>query len=123
MKKLIAVLFIFAIGLSLIPLRTFATDDSIEVLPTMTTQSVTENRIWVGTFQIVWNEILENIVKAPIKFVGFNSKMATDLNKKEFTQNNIDISAYYTKSGIVSPKLKKEIEKGIKKKFHEKVTS
>ena len=41
MKKLIAVLFIFAIGLSLIPLRSFATDDSIEVLPTMTTQSVT----------------------------------------------------------------------------------
>ena len=120
MKKLIAVLFIFAIGLSLIPLRSFATDESIEVLPTMTTQSVTENRIWVGTFQIVWNEILENIVKAPIKFVGFNSKMATDLNKKEFTKNNIDISAYYTKSGIVSPKLKKEIEKGIKKKFHEK---
>ena len=100
MKKIIAILFIFAISLALLPARTFATDDSIEVLPTMTTQSATENRIWVGTFQIVWNEILENIVKAPIKFVGFNSKMATDLNKKEFTKNNINISAYYTKSGI-----------------------
>lgn len=120
MKKIIAILFIFAMSLALLPTKTFATDEAIEVLPTMTTQSNAENRIWVGTFQIVWNEIIDNLVKAPIKFMGYDSQIASDLNQKEFTKNDIDSSAYYTKYGKVSPKLKREIEKGIKKKFHEK---
>lgn len=120
MKKIITILFIIAVTLAVIPTRTLATDDSIEVLPTMATQSNAENRIWVGTFQIVWNEIIDNIVKSPIKFIGYDSKIASDLNKKEFTKNDISSSAYYTKYGKVSPKLKNEIEKGIKKKFHEK---
>lgn len=92
----------------------------IEVLPTMTTESTAGNRIWVGTFQLVWNEIIDNIIKAPVKFVGFDSPMAENLNKKEFTTEDMSELSYYIKSGIVSPHLKKEIEKSIKKKFLEK---
>lgn len=92
---------------------------SIEVLPTMTTQSSAQNRIWVGTFQIVWNETIDNIVKKPIEFFGYDSITAQELNKREFEKSNVDKKAYYTKTGIVSPKLKKSIEKGIKRKFNE----
>lgn len=92
---------------------------TIEVLPTMTTASSAPNRIWVGTFQIVWNEAIDNVVRKPIKFIGYDSIIAKQLNKKEFKKTNISEDSYYTKTGIVSPDLKAEIEKGIKTKFNE----
>lgn len=92
---------------------------SIEVLPTMSTISESPNRIWVGTFQIVWNETIDNVVKKPIKFIGYDSPVAKELNKKTFKKSNISENSYYTKTGIVSPDLKTTIEKGIKDKFNE----
>lgn len=96
-----------------------ANAQTIEVLPTMTTESSAPNRIWVGTFQIVWNEAIDNVVRKPIKFIGYDSIVAKQLNKKEFKKTNISEDSYYTKTGIVSPDLKAEIEKGIKTKFNE----
>lgn len=96
-----------------------ANAETIEVLPTMTTESSASNRIWVGTFQIVWNEAIDNVVHKPIKFVGYDSIIAKQLNKKEFKKTNISEDSYYTKTGIVSPDLKSEIEQGIKTKFNE----
>jgi len=96
-----------------------ATAKSIGIVPTMTTVSYSQNRIWVGTFQIVWNEAIDNVVKKPIKFVGYNSFIAKELNKREFSKKNISPNSYYTKTGIVSPELKTTIEKGIKDKFNE----
>lgn len=93
--------------------------NSIEVLPTMNTQSTAQNRIWVGTFQLVWNELTDKIVKAPVKFLDFDSQMANNLNQKQFKKSNLNEKSYYVKSGIVSPALKAEIEKNIKSKFHE----
>jgi len=99
---------------------TMAQSKNIEVLPTMSTESSAPNRIWVGTFQIVWNEVIDNIVYGPIKFLDYKSKVADALNKKEFKKSYISDNSYYTKFGIVSPNLKKTIEKGIKDKFNEK---
>lgn len=96
-----------------------ANAETIEVLPTMQTQSTAPNRIWVGTFQVVWNEAIDNVVHKPIKFADYDSIIAKQLNKKEFKKTNISENAYYTKTGIVSPDLKSEIEKGIKAKFNE----
>ena len=96
-----------------------ANAEAIEVLPTMKTESSAPNRIWVGTFQIVWNEAIDNVVHKPIKFIGYDSIIAKQLNKKEFKKSNISEDSYYTKTGIVSPDLKAEIEKGIKTKFNE----
>lgn len=93
--------------------------NSIEVLPTMNTQSTAQNRIWVGTFQLVWNELTDKIVKAPVKFLDFDSQMANNLNQKQFKKSNLNEKSYYVKSGIVSPALKAEIKKNIKSKFHE----
>ncbi len=96
-----------------------ANAETIEVLPTMQTQSTAPNRIWVGKFQVVWNEAIDNVVHKPIKFADYDSIIAKQLNKKEFKKTNISENAYYTKTGIVSPDLKSEIEKGIKAKFNE----
>jgi hypothetical protein len=98
----------------------FAADTTeIDVLPTMNYQSSSPNQLWVGTFQLVWNETIDKIVKKPIKFVKYKSQMATELNKKAFKTSDISDNSYYIKYGVVSPKLKEEIENGIKEKFNE----
>ena len=92
---------------------------TIEVLPTMNSESSAPNRIWVGTFQIVWNDVIDNLIKSPIEFIDGENKTAADLNNREFNKEDIAENSYYTKSGTVSPELKKEIEDGIWKKFNE----
>ena len=118
-KLLISLALLFAILSGLANPSVADEQKQIEILPTMASESAAPNRIWVGTFQIVWNEVIENITKKPIKFIGFDSPMAQLLNKKSFKKSDISESAYYTKSGIVSPELKTTIEKGIKDKFNE----
>ena len=91
----------------------------IEVVPTMNSDIKNDNAMWVGTFQIVWNELTDNIVKHPVEFIGGTNITAQNLNKREFNKTDLSDDSYYTKYGIVSPALKAEIEKGIKDKFNE----
>ena len=92
---------------------------AIDILATMNQQSDSPNRIWVGHFQIVWNEFMDNLVYGPIDFADYNSKMAKELNKQNFKKTDISENSYYTKYGLVSPNLKQTIEQGIKDKFNE----
>ena len=119
MKKILVSLAILVAMIGGISTAQAQEVNSIEVLPTMNTQSTSQNRIWVGTFQLVWNELTDKIVKAPVKFLDFDSQMANNLNQKQFKKSNLNEKSYYVKSGIVSPALKAEIEKNIKSKFHE----
>lgn len=119
MKKILVSLAILVAMIGGISTAQAQEVNSIEVLPTMNTQSTAQNRIWVGTFQLVWNELTNKIVKAPVKFLDFDSQMANNLNQKQFKKSNLNEKSYYVKSGIVSPALKAEIEKNIKSKFHE----
>ena len=119
MKKILVSLAILVAMIGGISTAQAQEVNSIEVLPTMNTQSTAQNRIWVGTFQLVWNELTDKIVKAPVKFLDFDSQMANNLNQKQFQKSNLNEKSYYVKSGIVSPALKAEIEKNIKSKFHE----
>lgn len=91
----------------------------IEVIPVMNAESSSPNRIWVGTFQIVWNELMDSIIYGPVRFVGENPKLVKELNKQNFKKTDISENSYYTKYGEVSPELKEEIETGIKEKFNE----
>ena len=119
MKKILVSLAILVAMIGGISTAQAQEVNSIEVLPTMNTQSTAQNRIWVGTFQLVWNELTDKIVKAPVKFLDFDSQMANNLNQKQFKKSNLNEKSYYVKSGIVSPALKAEIEKNVKSKFHE----
>lgn len=91
----------------------------IEVVPTMNSEISNDNAMWVGTFQIVWNELIDNIVFHPVEFVDGPNETARNLNQREFNKTDISEDSYYTKYGTVSPALKKEIENGIKEKFNE----
>ena len=91
----------------------------LEILPTMESKSDALNQVWVGTFQLVWNDLVNELVKNPIEFKGYKSVMAEELNKQSFTVEDLSDSAYYKKWGATSPELKAEIEQGIKDKFNE----
>ena len=92
---------------------------NLEVLATMEESSNAKNQVWAGTFQLVWNDFINELLKGPAKFVDGNPLIADQLNKQSFSVADLSPAAYYKKWGLVSPKLKQEIAKGIKEKFNE----
>lgn len=97
----------------------FAGEKRPEMLPVFSKDSKAENKLWVGTFQLVWNEFSENIIKGPVEFRDFKSDIADELNKKEFEKSMLSENSYYTAYGETSLKLKKQIETALKEKFGE----
>lgn len=91
--------------------------NEIQVLPT-TVDAIYDNSSWCGTFQLVWNDLLEEL--------ALNGKIENDieivknLNQKTFVEEDLSEEYYYKKFGLKTLKLKTEIENGIKKKFNEK---
>lgn len=88
------------------------------IVPTMS-DIIENNAIWCCTFQLVWNDMKNDVVKKDIIFTP-QEIMADNLNKEEFMQNMISDKYYYKKYGLKSLELKAQIEKGIKDKFNQK---
>ncbi len=78
-----------------------------------------QNNLWCVTFQLVWNELSDKFVKGTVNLVGGNPQIVDELNKKLYTSEILSEKSYYTTFGKVSKKLKRQIEKTIKKKFNE----
>ena len=79
---------------------------------------IQNNTIGCGTFQLIWNDLKNEIAKKDIVF-NPQSKIADNLNKETFTTKDISDKYYYKKFGVPTIALKKEIEKAIKDKFNE----
>ena len=77
------------------------------------------NTIWCGTFQLIWNDLKNDIAKQDIVFTP-QSKIVENLNKETFTTKDISEKYYYKKIGTPTIALKQEIEKAIQDKFNEK---
>lgn len=80
---------------------------------------ITDNTIWCGTFQLIWNDLKNDLAKQDIVF-NPQLKVVENLNKETFTTKELLEASYYKKIGTPSLKLKEEIEKAIKDKFNEK---
>ena len=91
--------------------------NGITVVPTMR-DAITADSSWCGTFQLVWNDMKNDVVKNDIIFTP-QEEMANNLNKKEFTQDMISDEYYFKIYGLKSLELKEQIEKGIKEKFNQ----
>ena len=89
----------------------------VSIVPTMS-DIITKDSSWCGTFQLVWNDMKNNVVKNDIVFTP-QEKMADNLNKEEFTQDMISDKYYFKIYGLKSLELKEQIEKGIKEKFNQ----
>ena len=85
----------------------------------VTTQNLETNSAWVGTFQLAWNEFIENRLDG--KIVEFDDETTLDvideLNKMEFTKDYLSEKDYYLTVSEANPNLKKEISKNLDKKF------
>jgi len=92
-------------------------EKDINVVPSLL-DKVGDNSAWCATFQLVWNDMQNEVVK---KDVIFNPqiKMVENLNKQSFKEKDISEEYYYKKFGLMTLDLKEEIENGIKDKFNE----
>lgn len=91
---------------------------NINVVPTMQDEII-DNAAWCGTFQLIWNDMQNNLVGGDIQFEEPN-EMVTNLNKQSFTEESIPQEYYYKKWGLMDRALKAEIDRGIRNKFNEK---
>lgn len=79
---------------------------------------IQNDTIWCGTFQLIWNDLKNDIMKQDIVFDP-QLQVVENLNKETFTTDDISEQYYYKKVGTPSIALKEEIEKAIKDKFNE----
>lgn len=77
------------------------------------------NSAWCGTFNLIWNDLKNDLAKQDIIFAE-NSSIVENLNKGTFTVNELSEQSYYKTYGKPSLELKSQIEKAIKAKFNEK---
>lgn len=96
---------------------TIPVSENISVVPTMN-DPISKDATWCGTFQLVWNDLINELVKQDVKFEE-PLAMVDHLNQQDFNENSISEKYYYKKVGVKTLDLKDEIEKGIKKKFNE----
>ena len=91
-----------------------------DIIAAFNEKSNAENQIWVGTFALVWNDLLDTINNGkPITLISDMPKSAIELNKKEFLKDYISEDSYYIKHGILTEELFNTIKKEIKEKFSE----
>lgn len=89
----------------------------ITVVSTMN-DKITVDSSWCGTFQLVWNDMKNEVVK---KDIVFNPQldMVKNLNKEDFNESMLSEDYYFKIYGLKSLALKEQIEKGIKEKFNQ----
>ena len=91
--------------------------EGVTVIPTMYDE-ITKDTAWSPTFQLVWNDLKNEVVKQDITFKTKN-KAVENLNKEYFTEDMISGDYYYKNYGLKTLELQEEIEKGIKEKFNQ----
>ncbi len=77
------------------------------------------NAAWCGTFNLIWNDLRDELAKQDIVF-EVPSSIVENLNKGTFSEKDISDESYYKTYGIPTLELKATIEKAIKDKFNEK---
>lgn len=77
-----------------------------------------DNSIWCGTFNLIWNDFKNDIVKQDIIFTP-QLKIVENLNKNTFNINHLSENSYYKIYGKPSIELKNKIKEEIKNKFNE----
>lgn len=90
----------------------------VDVVPTLS-DKINKDTSWCPTFQLIWNDFKNDIVKQNIKF-DKKLDMLDNLNKEDFTKNDISDSYYYKIYGRKNLELKSKIENAIKEKFNQK---
>ncbi len=95
------------------------TSNELNILTLFTSESNSQNKVWVGTFQLVFNDMKNNIIKSKIEFIGEKpTKELIGLNKEEFKSDMLNPESYYTSWGEKTPEAKEKIKSDLKEKFN-----
>ena len=91
------------------------------ISPTFTSKIslVDTNKVWVGTFNLVWNDFINDVIHGNVEFEDGYSSLADELNKQNFDVNQLNENSYYKVHGVTTLDLKNKIEKDLKQKFKE----
>lgn len=89
----------------------------ITIVPTMDDKINTDSS-WCATFQLVWNDMKNEIVKTDVVF-NPQLEMVENLNKESFTEDMLSDEYYFKIYGFKNLELKEKIQKGIKEKFNQ----
>ena len=79
---------------------------------------ITSNTAWCGTFNLIWNDLKNDLAKKDIVF-NPQPTVVDNLNKGTFNTSCLSEDSYYKVYGAPTTALKKQIEKAIKDKFNE----
>ena len=93
-----------------------------EITPTYTSglSTMDGNKVWCGTFNLVWNDFMNDVVKGNVEFRDGESELANELNKQSFTADQLSENSYFKIQGQANGEdLKNKIQNGIKQKFNE----
>ena len=113
MKKILALFVV------LISIMSSSMAANIEAQPTMESKTVAQDRVWVGSFQLVWNDFINRILFNPVRFSDGSPEIVHELNKQEFTSEDISDKDYYKTVCRVTKNTKKQIARAIRRKFGE----
>lgn len=91
--------------------------ENIKIVATLEDE-ITTNSAWCGTLQLVWNDMLNNVVKQDVVFTP-QKQIVENLNKQIFTEEQLSEEDYYKVYDLLTQNLKEEIEKAIESKFNE----
>lgn len=125
-SKTVAIILCMVVLLSGIAYATYKIYESLKtgnakITPTFTSKlsNTDTNKVWVGTFNLVWNDFMNDVIKGPIEFEDGESELAKELNKQAFKESELSEDNYYKIQGESTFDLKEKIEKDIKNKFNE----
>ncbi|MCL1930034.1 hypothetical protein FWF93_02765 [Candidatus Saccharibacteria bacterium] len=92
--------------------------EGINIVPTFD-DTINANSAWCGTFQLIWNDLKNEVVHQDIDFGDVQIAMVDNLNKGSFNTSMLSNDYYFKAHGPKTPALKTKIENGIKQKFSE----
>ena len=98
-------------------IQSWKSDWNLHVLTSIDDEVVGDS-MWCWTFQLVWNDMVNEVIKQDVVFSP-QLKIVENLNKQTFTNEELSPDSYYSKFWLLTLDLKEEIENGIKDKFDE----
>ena len=62
-----------------------------QITPTYTSKlsTIDSNKVWVGTFNLVWNDFMNDVIKGKVEFEDGESELANEQNKQSFTADKL----------------------------------
>lgn len=75
------------------------------------------NLVYCASFQIVWNQLADEMIKAPPELEG-NPLLGQALNRRQFDKQDISQDCYLAVAGFGRDGIVEQIKQGLEEKFH-----